>query len=85
VPVLGVGIPVADTGWWLIAKIDREEVDQALRDDLFWISLSVASALFAVVFFGVMLASAAALAFVRVGPASAGRSAAHAAVRRSTA
>lgn len=55
VPVLGVGIPVADTAWWLIAKIDREEVDQALRDDLFWISLSVASALFAVVFFGVML------------------------------
>ena len=55
VPVLGVGIPVADTGWWLIAKIDREEVDLALRDDLFWISLSVASALFAVVFFGVML------------------------------
>ncbi len=55
VPVLSVGIPVADTAWWLIAKIDREEVDQALRDDLFWISLSVASALFAVVFFGVML------------------------------
>jgi PAS domain S-box-containing protein len=55
VPVLGVGIPVADTAWWLIAKIDREEVDQALRNDLFWITVSVASALFAVVFFGVML------------------------------
>jgi PAS domain S-box-containing protein len=55
VPVLGVGVAVAGTAWWLIAKIDREEVDQALRDDLLWISLSVASALFAVVFFGVML------------------------------
>jgi PAS domain S-box-containing protein len=55
VPVLGLAAPVAGTSWWLIAKVDRQEVERPVQDALFWITLSVAAALFALVFFGIML------------------------------
>jgi PAS domain S-box-containing protein len=64
VALLGVALPVAGTSWWLIARVDRQEIEQALQNDLFWITLSVAAALFALVFFGIMLRQQQYLRFV---------------------
>ncbi|MDP1524868.1 MAG: PAS domain S-box protein [Rhodocyclaceae bacterium] len=55
-PALGVALPVAGTSWWLLAKVDREEVfDEAMRDAL-WILLAslfiwLAAGALAVLFF----------------------------------
>jgi PAS domain S-box-containing protein len=57
-------LPVAGTSWWLIARVDRQEIEQALQNDLFWITLSVAAALFSLVFFGIMLRQQQYLRFV---------------------
>lgn len=47
VPVLGVALPVAGTGWWLVAKIDRAEGYGAARKDSLWIGFSALAVWFA--------------------------------------
>jgi PAS domain S-box-containing protein len=40
IPVIGVARPVAGTDWWLIAKVDRDEVFAEARKDALWIILT---------------------------------------------
>lgn len=40
VPVIGLGQPVAGTPWWMIAKVDRDEIMGAVHRDALWIVLS---------------------------------------------
>jgi PAS domain S-box-containing protein len=37
VPVMGAAQPIADTSWWLVAKIDKEEVFSPAYRDAMWI------------------------------------------------
>ncbi|MCK9199658.1 MAG: ATP-binding protein [Gallionella sp.] len=48
VPVLAAHLPVAGTGWHIIAKIDRDEVMAPLRDLVLWVSLIALAAIAAV-------------------------------------
>jgi PAS domain S-box-containing protein/putative nucleotidyltransferase with HDIG domain len=48
VPVLTAYLPVADTDWHIVAKIDRAEVMAPLRDLVLWVSLIALAAIAAV-------------------------------------
>ena len=45
VPVVGVAQNVAGTSWFLIAKMDRDEVYGEARRDLFWVALALVLAM----------------------------------------
>ncbi|MDD3180359.1 MAG: PAS domain S-box protein [Opitutaceae bacterium] len=48
VPVLGVGRPVPGTSWFIVAKIDREEIYAPLREEAWKVGWKVAAILFAI-------------------------------------
>ena len=65
VPVVGVAHDVAGTSWRLIAKIDRSEVDAEMHQDLFWVVLALALALFVTLAGGALLRQQQELRWVR--------------------
>ncbi|HSJ80467.1 MAG TPA: PAS domain S-box protein, partial [Thiobacillus sp.] len=52
VPVLATALPVQGTDWFLVAKVDRDEVQQPLRHLVIWVSMVALAAIFSV---GIML------------------------------
>lgn len=54
VPAMGVGLPVGNTGWWLIAKIDRDEVFHLAREGAIWIAAASLLTWLAAVSFAVL-------------------------------
>jgi PAS domain S-box-containing protein len=64
-PVLGVGLPVGNTDWWLIAKVDRDEVFHLAREGAIWIAAASVLTWLAAVSFAVLFLQRRELIYTR--------------------